>query len=340
MAVLLNVGALAEPTTKTAYITGQAIAPDGLFSHADQQTLWQGTGSNSNLHSGWGGRIADRLININGPTPVPMVISVAGDSLYVTGNVTRALAIPPTGGLNLYGNSIGESVARSTALDQLLAINSEALLVKEAGSVMARAIASNDIINPIITSNTSTIQNLFAGQDSGIAMQLLQVAKLIEMRANLSAKRQIFFVSLNGFDTHVNQSIAQSNLFAQLAPALKAFYEATAQLGVASNVATFTLSDFGRALQPNTSGGTDHGWGSHHFIIGGAVRGGQFYGRYPDLTVGGPDDVGREGRWIPTTAVDQYAATLATWFGITPSDLRLVVPNIGRFATANLGFLA
>jgi uncharacterized protein (DUF1501 family) len=195
------------------------------------------------------------------------------------------------------------------------------------------------MINPMIASNSSSIQSLFAGQNGAIAKQLLQVAKLIEARASLGVRRQIFFVSLNGFDTHSNQLGTQSALFAQLAPALKAFYDATVQLGVASNVTSFTLSDFGRTLQPNTGGGTDHAWGSHHLVIGGAVRGRQFYGQYPVLALDGPDDASKEGRWIPTISVDQYAATLATWIGVSKSDLPVVVPNIGHFASANLGFL-
>jgi uncharacterized protein (DUF1501 family) len=340
MTALFNVGPLAEPTTKTAIAAGQALMPDGLFSHSDQQILWQGAGPNSVARSGWGGRIADKIGGANGATPIPTVISVAGDNLYVTGNVARAMAIPASGSFSLYGYNGSADFARRAALDQLLAINSDALLAKDTGTVMARALAGSDLINPIITSGTSTIQSLFAGQTSGIATQLLQVAKLIEARAALGTKRQIFFVAQDGYDTHSNQFNTQANLFAQLAPALKSFYDATVQLGIASSVTTFTLSDFGRALQPNTNAGTDHGWGSHHVIIGGAVRGGQFYGQYPTLIRRGPDDIGSEGRWIPTTSVDQYASTLATWFGVAPSDLPLVIPNIGRFAAADLGFLS
>jgi uncharacterized protein (DUF1501 family) len=339
MAVLLNVGTLAEPTTKAAYNAGRVLKPDGLFSHLDQQTLWQGSGARSSLRSGWGGRIVDRLNGVNGTTPLPMAISVAGDNLYVTGNITTAIAIPPVGGFSLYGSSSPTAFVRRTAMDQLLMIDREAPLMRDAGNTMAHALASSEIINPIIASDSSTVQNLFANLNSGIARQLLQVTKLIEARASLGIKRQIFFVSLDGFDTHSNQLNKQSGLFEQLAPALKTFYDATVQLGVASNVTTFTLSDFGRTFQPNTSGGTDHGWGSHHFIIGGAVRGRQYYGRYPVLELDGPDDASKEGCWIPTVSVDQYAATLATWFGVSASDLPLVVPNIGRFAGANLGFM-
>lgn len=340
MTFLFNVGTLVAPTTKAAYTTNKALMPDNLFSHLDQQILWQGTGPSSLLRSGWGGRIADRLNNMNGTAATPTSISIAGDNLYLTGNITSALAIPATGGFSLTGFSASATdTARRAAMDQLLAIDRESLLVKGAGDIIKRGLESSKIINPVLTANSSTIQNFFSGQDSNIAKQLLQVAKLIEARTSLGVKRQIFFVSMSGFDTHVNQVDAQSKLFAQLAPALKAFYDATVQLGVASNVTTFTQSDFGRTLQPNTNGGTDHGWGSHHLVMGGAVRGRQFYGQYPTLALDGPDDAGKEGRWIPTISVDQYAATLATWFGVSTSDLSSVVPNIGRFASANLGFL-
>jgi uncharacterized protein (DUF1501 family) len=341
MSVLLNVGALAEPTTKTSYVTGRSSRPDGLFSHLDQQILWQGTGPNSILRSGWGGRIADHLDSVNGAGTIPMVISIAGDSLYTTGDVTSAIVVPESGGFSLAGfNNTAADHARRAALDQLMIVDHEAKLVKAAGDTMKRALASCATIDSVINSNFSTIQNLFADQRNAIARQLLRVAKLIEARANFGAKRQIFFVSLDGFDTHSNQLNAQTALFAQLAPALKAFYDATVRLGVASSVTTFTLSDFGCTFRPNTGGGTDHGWGSHHFVIGGAVRGRQFYGRFPTLALDGPDDAGKEGRWIPTIAVDQYAATLAAWFGVSASDLPLIVPNIGRFAGTNLGFMA
>jgi uncharacterized protein (DUF1501 family) len=342
MAVLLNVGTLAEPTTKSTYSTGRISKPDGLFSHYDQQAQWQGTGPVTQIRSGWGGRIADRLTGEISQTSVPMMISVAGDSLYATGNVTNAIAIPSTGSFTLTGSTNSAAgFARRAALDRLFAVDRDSMLVKGAGDVIARALENSAIIDQIITSNdASAIQGLFDGQDNDFARQMLQVAKLIEARTSLGARRQIFFVSLQGFDTHFAQVGAQSSLFAQLAPALKAFYDATVVLGVASNVTTFTLSDFGRTFQPNSSGGTDHGWGSHHFIIGGAVRGRQFYGSYPILALDGPDDAGKEGCWIPTVSVDQYAATLATWFGVPASDLPLVVPNIGRFAGANLGFMA
>jgi uncharacterized protein (DUF1501 family) len=185
----------------------------------------------------------------------------------------------------------------------------------------------------------SSIQTLFDPLTSGIAKQLLQVAKIIEARNTLALKRQIFFVSLGGFDTHSNEIAVQSDLLGQLGQALKAFYDATVKLGVASQVTTFTLSDFGRTLKPASGAGSDHAWGSHHFILGGAVKGRTLAGTFPTLALAGPDDVSKEGRWLPTTAVDQYAATLATWFGLSGEDLAFVLPNVSRFAGADLGFM-
>jgi uncharacterized protein (DUF1501 family) len=166
------------------------------------------------------------------------------------------------------------------------------------------------------------------------------VARLVEARAQIGLRRQVFFVSLGGFDTHSNELNTLATLLGQLSPALKSFHDATEQLGVANQVTTFSLSDFGRTFQPASGAGTDHAWGNHHFILGGAVKGGDLYGRYPSLVLGGPDDAEKEGRWIPTTAVDQYGATLARWFGVSDADMAQVFPNLASFGNANLGFLA
>jgi uncharacterized protein (DUF1501 family) len=211
--------------------------------------------------------------------------------------------------------------------------------VSAAADISSRAISLSTVVNPILSSATSATQPFFAGQTNSIAQQLSQVAKLIEARTQTGARRQVFFVSLGGFDTHNNELNVLTNLLGQLSPALRAFHDAMAQIAMADSVTTFTLSDFGRTFQPASGAGTDHAWGNHHFIMGGAVRGGQMYGRYPTLARSGPDDADTSGRWIPSTAVDQYGATLARWFGVAGDALADVFPHLARFSSADLGFL-
>jgi uncharacterized protein (DUF1501 family) len=186
--------------------------------------------------------------------------------------------------------------------------------------------------------NIPAIQTVFPAKN-GLASQLKQVAQVIAARSALGINRQIFFCSIGGFDTHADQLGTQVALYSQLSPAMAAFYQATQELGVANNVTTFTLSEFSRTLQPGSNAGTDHAWGGHQVILGGAVKGNAFYGTFPTLALGGPDDTGSNGRWIPTTSVDRYAATLASWFGVAAADLPSIFPNLANFGTANLGFL-
>jgi uncharacterized protein (DUF1501 family) len=169
--------------------------------------------------------------------------------------------------------------------------------------------------------------------------QLKQVAQMMQVHAALGVKRQIFFVGAGNFDTHGAQLQLQAKLLSQLSPALSAFYNATVELGLASQATTFTCSDFSRAFQPNSAAGSDHAWGGHHIIMGGAVQGGKMYGKFPTLALGGPDDSDKNGRWIPTTSSSQYAATLAQWFGVSTADLPYVLPSLGNFSQATLGFL-
>jgi uncharacterized protein (DUF1501 family) len=225
-------------------------------------------------------------------------------------------------------------------MQAILAADRDNTYVGAASDITSQALSLSGVVNPILTATNSTIQAHFAGQTSSIAQQLLQVAKLIEARSQTGARRQVFFVSLGGFDTHSGELATLTNLLGQLSPALRAFYDATVQLGISEQVTTFTLSDFGRTFQPASGAGTDHAWGNHHFILGGAVRGGEMYGRYPTLARAGPDDADTSGRWIPTSSVEQYGATLAHWFGLTDPALALVFPNLARFSSTNLGFLS
>jgi len=229
-------------------------------------------------------------------------------------------------------------MARYNAMQTILTQDADKTLVARSAGTIDQAIDYSTIIDPIVNSTTSTIEKMFAKQSASISRQLLRIAKVIERRETLGLKRQIFFCSLGGFDTHNGQATTQATLLQQLSLAMKTFYDATEKLGVASRVTTFTLSDFGRTLQPAAGAGTDHAWGSHQLVMGGAVRGGDVYGLWPTLTLAGPDDSGSEGRWIPTTAVDQYAATIAQWYGVAPVDLPVVLPNLNRFATSDMGF--
>jgi uncharacterized protein (DUF1501 family) len=339
MAILANVGTLLQPTTKAEYNAG--VRPLSLYSHADQQSQWQSAISNSAAGTGWGGRLADKVASFNAASGFPVVTSLDGTVLFTTGTATVPLTIPVSGSFALSGYTGSAAAnARLAAVQQLLTQGSANTFVTGANAIGNQALQLSAIVNPILASTNSTVAPIFADQKTGTANQLYQVAKMIEARAAIGAKRQIFFVQLGSFDTHGDQINRQQNLFEELSPALKAFYDATVALGVSAQVTTFTLSDFGRTFQPASGGGTDHAWGNHHFIIGDSVKGGSMYGQYPQLILAGPSDAENEGRWLPSTAVDQYGATLARWFGVGSADLSAVFPNLATFPTSDLGFMS
>jgi uncharacterized protein (DUF1501 family) len=356
LAVITNVGPLVEPLTKTTYQNGTGKKPLQLFSHSDQVGLFQTAISDNVSQTGWGGRVADKLLGLNGSATFPQNISIAGINLLLTGVNTNQLAVADssTSLANvlqlIMTGSTSEVNSRTASFNELRNYDRNFTLIKAASDTRTSAIQTDQAlgtVNPILTTvfpNTS------------LGRQLLQVARLVKASTDPSAginmKRQIFFCQIGGFDTHSNQTSAtfvgsQGSLLSQVSAAMKAFYDATVELGVANNVTTFTLSDFSRTLQPSGSGvaqvGSDHAWGNHHFIMGGSVVGGRFFGTYPTLALGGPNDTDSgsnpRGRWIPTTSVEQYAATLATWYGLAPVDLTGVFPLIGRFATPTLPFM-
>jgi len=359
VAVVCNVGSLAEPTNRNSYRNGTAHIPANLFSHSDQQGQWQTSVAEGSSSTGWGGRTADRTADLNA-TSFPPVTSMAGTPLFTSGVVERPLAIAaaPTrldAALRLDGfPNPPDNDARYVALKNLLLLDTDKTLVRGASRVTAEAVA---IERALRGAGDPVVPPFPLDPRTSLGNQLEQIAKLISLRDALGMRRQIFFASLGGFDTHSGQVLGgnpaagtHANLLAQVSDAMRAFYDATVALGVASQVVTFTLSDFSRTHVPNGTLGTDHAWGSHQFVMGGSVLGGNFYGVagsngtvFPTLAPNGPDDTdaggNARGRWIPTTAIDQYGATLASWFGVSGTDLPAVFPNIARFTPTTLGFL-
>jgi uncharacterized protein (DUF1501 family) len=338
LAVLANVGTLVQPTTRMQYQQSMAL-PQNLFSHEDQQDQWQTTQLSGLPNSGWAGKVADKINpTYNSAALFPPILSVAGSPIFCTGDVTRPFSMNPgsTPGVQGIGTSAA-SQARFQSMQQLLTFDSGLSMVQSASTVTENAIQEGVVLANALK-NIPAIQTVFPAKN-GLASQLKQVAQVIAARGALGVNRQIFFCSQGGFDTHSDQLPTQVSLYSQVSPAIAAFYQATQELGVANNVTTFTLSEFARTFQPGSNGGTDHAWGGHQIIVGGAVQGNKLYGTWPTLTPGGPDDTGSNGRWIPTTSVDQYAATLASWFGVAATDLPSIFPNLANFQTGNLGFL-
>jgi uncharacterized protein (DUF1501 family) len=335
MALVSNVGTLLAPITRAEYLAKTVAVPNQLFSHADQSVQWQTSVSNQTSLTGWGGRTADLLASLNGNSKISLAISIAGTNTFEVGNLVIPYAVAPTGSIGLTGfNGSANANVRLQAFKDLLAQPHNNLFEQAYADTVTRAIADNDLLTSALAGSPA-LQTVFPATDLG--SQLNMVAKLIAARTSLGMQRQIFFCAVQGYDTHGDQLTAQSNLFAELSQAMNAFYNATVEMNIANQVTTFTASDFGRTYPTNGSG-SDHGWGSHQFVMGGAVLGGRLFGTFPTLAVNGPDDTG-QGRWIPTTSVDEFSATMATWFGVSSSDLSTVFPNIGHFNNPNLGFL-
>ena len=365
LAPLFNVGTLVFPMTSAQYKAGILQKPPQLFSHADQVTQWQTSIPDQAPLTGWGGRCADLLAQ---PSDlISLSVSLAGANTFEVGNITSQYSVSTSGAIAL-SNVSG---ARQTALTNILGLPYPNLQAQAYAKVAQHSIQTGALLNNAIagTANASywstpfptTITppsggaNFTPSTSTGLSAQLRMIARMIEagnrsaLAGGFGMKRQIFFCSVGGYDLHTGQTAivggnpvttqgSHTNLFAELSQSMYAFQRAMEQLGLSNNVTSFTASDFGRTF-PSNGQGSDHGWGSHHLIMGSAVNGQRTYGKFPVLTVNGPDDT-NTGRWIPTTAIDQYFATLATWFGVDNNNLATVFPNLGRFATPNLGFMA
>jgi uncharacterized protein (DUF1501 family) len=337
LAILANVGTLVQPTTQQAYQKYQNL-PENLYSHSDQQDQWQSAQLVGTPTTGWAGKLADSVQStFNGGAQFPPILSISGNPVFCTGITEQPFTMNPgqTPGLQGIGTDAA-SQARFLAVQQLLTFDSGLSMVQSANTVTGQAVQYAVVLADALK-NVPALQTKFA--DTYLSQQLQQVAKVIAARSALGMGRQIFFCSYGGFDTHSDQLVQQIELMTELSQGMSAFYQATEELGVANQVTTFTLSEFGRTLQPGTNGGTDHAWGNHQIVLGGAVKGNSVYGNFPTLALGGPDDAGDNGRWIPTTALDQYAATMATWFGVSNANLPTIFPNLANFPTSNLGFM-
>lgn len=334
LAFVTNVGPLIQPVTKEQYKNKSVALPPQLFSHNDQQSQWQTLRGKSGLKTGWTGRIADTWQQAGN---LSMNISLSGSNLLQTGDKSLPYSLDTDGAqiyYNLTDSSWAREVARRTAFLKLLD-GHDNHFEQAFGAIQKRSFALADIINSSLAS-APTLNTSFPANNR-LAAQLQMVAKMIAIRDELSTSRQVFFVSMGGFDTHDDQIPRQPVLYQQIAEAMSAFHQATVELGVSEKVTSFTASDFGRTLTSNGDG-TDHGWGSHQLVLGGAVSGRRFYGQFPDLAIDGADDAGA-GRLIPTTSVEQYSATLARWFGVDDTEMASIMPNLANFGIKDLGFL-
>jgi uncharacterized protein (DUF1501 family) len=367
LAFVTNVGTLAFPMTRNEYMGGKVTLPRQLFSHSDQQIEWQSSVADKPFQSGWGGRVADLLMQQGmAGDKVSLSITVSGiNSLQVGSNVVQ-YSVGSGGAVSLQGFGTNYTGARNAdgsyntspagrrlkAFDEITAYTHEHLLEDGYNEVVRRARSSEAIVgNAFLAAAQSGVDldAIFSGATTSLGTQLKTIAKLIAGRSAMDNRRQIFFCSVGGYDTHSGQMAAQANLMRELANSLKAFSNAVTALGVNDRVMTLSHSDFTRTFTPNdvnsATAGSDHGWGGHHIVMGGPVNGGKIYGHFPSLKVGMDQDAGtNRGRWIPTTSVDQYAAVGARWLGVEDSALSAIFPNLHRFddpfgASANLGFV-
>ena len=335
-AFVANVGPLIVPTTKAQYAAKAVPLPPQLFSHNDQQDQWHSLRGRALSDTGWAGRMADLIrLNVAGQQ-LATNVSLAGNSLFQSGDETVAYTMGATGPLAFQGFT-GLGGEQRRAFERIINAAYDSIYARGFAEVQRRAVEAADRVTAALAPTVQSPPFTTVFPTSPLGQQLQTVARLISVRDVLAMKRQVFFVSTGGFDSHDDQLLNQPTLLANVSACLAAFYAATVELGVAQSVTTFTQSDFGRTLTSNGDG-TDHAWGGVQIVVGQSVRGRRVFGRYPSLALNGPDDVGG-GRLIPSVSADQYAATLARWFGIADADLARVAPNIGNFAERDLGFL-
>ena len=338
LAVVGNVGNLVVPVTRAGFEAGTASIPTDLFAHNHQQEQWQKSWSSrpaALVGAGWGGRMADLLEDANAGAALPPTFSVAGANHFQAGVTTDPVAVNPIYGprpMYWMDPSVGgtRNAARADAMARIVALDRDNALERFAGRAYERALDSSQLLAGVLAANPASDDPGFGAPAGKLGPQLRTVARLIAGRGALSQKRQIFFVGLGGWDTHDAQTPRLDRLAGELDAGLAAFQRELDRQGVADAVTTFTASDFGRTLTVNGDG-SDHGWGGHYLVMGGAVAGGQFAGSWPSYAIGGDDDAGDKGRVIPSMSVNQYGAALARWLGLSEGDVRGVFPDLANF---------
>lgn len=337
LSIVANVGPMYAPLTKAQFEARAAGVPPQLFSHNDQQSVWQSSGVEG-ATVGWGGRFGDLLASSNNASnSVFTSVSINGTAVFLYGNTVQQFQVGSGGPARVASlNNLFGSTAAGQALRDIVRSNPSPLFESHLGEITRRSLDANQKLSDDLAIATPLVTSF--NQDNSLAKQLQMVARLISVRQSLGMKRQVFFVGLGGFDHHDGLLSGLPGLHTQVAEAMNSFYNATVELGVASQVTTFTASEFGRTLTSNGSG-SDHGWGGHQFVMGGALKGGTIVGSYPSAALGTAEDLGR-GRLLPTTSTSQLAATLGAWFGVPTGSLGDALPYINNFSVKNLGLFA
>jgi uncharacterized protein (DUF1501 family) len=331
--IVANCGGLIVPTTKTQYNNKSVPLPPQLFSHNDQQDYWVSLGDGISVAKGWGGRFADMVYTENTNAVLPMSFTINNSGLFLNGQTVQPLSVSPKGAVKFEGS--WDANLQST-FESVIAMSQPTPMRREAGKRYSKAFESYKVLDSVLKT-LPAMTTVFP--NTGIGKQMAMAAKLIQARAGLGMKRQIIFCSLGGFDTHDTQLNDLPKLLGEISGAFRAFYNSTVEMGVSNQVTTFTSSDFGRTLTSNGDG-SDHGWGNHHIVMGGAVRGGDIYGVMPDMRKDtSPDFVGYSNVMLPRTSIEQYGATLGRWYGLSNSMLDTIFPRLSGFSTRNLGFM-
>ncbi len=343
LAVQMNVGPLFTPTTLEQYRNKSVPLPPKLFSHNDQQSVWQSSYAEGSV-TGWGGNLGDLALAGNSGNSLFTCMSVTGNAVFLSGDSALSYQIGAGGAVAIspvVGTAYGSAACQS-ALRTLITQPRANVLENELNRITSRSIDSQVVLANALSGSSGKFDALLPDRvgdvNMGLNRQLKMVARLIDAQQSLGLSRQVFMVSMGGFDHHDNLAAGHARLLTQLGNAMSGFQSAMESIGKSEAVTSFTASDFGRTITSNGDG-SDHGWGAHHLVMGGAVKGKRFYGTAPAPGLGGPEDVG-QGRYIPSTSVDQYAATLAKWFGVSEGEMSQVAPSIRNFTTKDIGFMA